>query len=498
MVVLVFPVALLTGLLVSILLSAPRAHPDVAMYLQAAELLLEGERPYVDFVDLNPPLVFYLNTLPVALARLLGAHPMRVFALVIALLVAWSAGSSHASVARAGGREGSLAAGGIAASIVGLSLWLWLEGDYGQREHVVFLLYLPYLCARSVGRDRDAGRFVRGFAAGLGICLKPQFVGLAALVELYFLVLRREPRRLPAGDLAGLIVAVLAYGAHFTLLPGDVREAFFERWLPMVLRGYVAYEAPLASVWIRGFDAALILAGTSLLLRVCARGALAELVGALGLACAVSVAIVVAQSKGWFYHRIPVLGFGLGAAAGLTAWAIARAERRAGARAWAGDAAALAAACAVFAGAVLGLTSRVHFVYPEPADPLRSFVQRFTREGNPVLVCSIHVAPAYPLLTEQNRRPGSRFLWLFPLGMFLKAPPTAEAAAWVAAEEPRILGELARDIAASRPALVILPGIGLDPNLNAYLRRRGVLAAFGDYEQVAAVEGWKILAPRRN
>jgi hypothetical protein len=242
----------------------------------------------------------------------------------------------------------------------------------------------------------------------------------------------------------------------------------------------------------------LILAGAGLLVRMRSRGALADLVGALGLAGLVSIAIVVAQSKGWFYHRIPLLGFGLATVACLAARVIAWGARRTGAHAWAGDVVALAAACAVFGASIPGLASRIHLVYPQPEDPLRSFVQRYSREGDAVLVCSIQVAPAYPLLTEQNRRPGSRFLWLFPLGMFLKAPGTAEAAAWVAAEEPRILDELKRDIAASRPALVIVPGIALDLNLNAYLRARGVLEALGDYVQVGAVEGWKLLAPRRN
>ena len=49
---------------------------DKAWYLQAAGMLLDGVRPYVDqFIEMNPPLIMWLNAIPAALARALNVSP---------------------------------------------------------------------------------------------------------------------------------------------------------------------------------------------------------------------------------------------------------------------------------------------------------------------------------------------------------------------------------------------------------------------------------------
>ena len=54
-----------------------------AMYLQAGQMLLEGQMPYVDFVDINPPLIIYVSAIFAGLARLVNVHIITTFLLSV-------------------------------------------------------------------------------------------------------------------------------------------------------------------------------------------------------------------------------------------------------------------------------------------------------------------------------------------------------------------------------------------------------------------------------
>ena len=72
-------ITILMAVLLGILNAPARINHDNAMYLAMGEGLLRGEVPYVDLIDLNPPLIVYLNTIPAAAARLLGIYPPLTF-----------------------------------------------------------------------------------------------------------------------------------------------------------------------------------------------------------------------------------------------------------------------------------------------------------------------------------------------------------------------------------------------------------------------------------
>ena len=66
-----------------------------ALYLQAGQMLLEGQMPYVDFVDINPPLIIYVSALFAALATLLKMHPITTFLFSVWILSIVSALSTR-------------------------------------------------------------------------------------------------------------------------------------------------------------------------------------------------------------------------------------------------------------------------------------------------------------------------------------------------------------------------------------------------------------------
>src|ERR1700722_49219 len=49
----------------------PPLNHDVGALLQFAQRMLHGERLYVDLIDINPPMIFLLDTVPVAIAEAL-------------------------------------------------------------------------------------------------------------------------------------------------------------------------------------------------------------------------------------------------------------------------------------------------------------------------------------------------------------------------------------------------------------------------------------------
>jgi hypothetical protein len=69
---------------------------DNSMYLQYAQLLLQGQTPFVDFTDVNPPLIIYLSVLPVFISNLVNVHVIIIAKWVMLALEFASCGLSAA------------------------------------------------------------------------------------------------------------------------------------------------------------------------------------------------------------------------------------------------------------------------------------------------------------------------------------------------------------------------------------------------------------------
>ena len=454
---------------------------DVAMYLQAGELLLRGQRPYVDFIDVNPPLIVYLSAIPAAISSLFRA-PIAPTAL---LLTAAAAIASLATARRdltaafqAVAEDPLLAEVAILALAFALFLSDFAEridlpfpgnasGDprlsaiFGQREHLFVIGTAPFLAlrfGRSHGVRPGSGRAVlAGVAAAVVSCLKPQLV----LALLAFEVGLLESRRrfvLRAPEVIAFAAGVIVYAAHFALLPGIVRAAWFGRWLPFVIQGYGVFNEPsywdsLVRSW-PGLAACVIGYGCSF--PRCPAGQ--KLIRAFASMAVAGAALYVMQKKGWTYHAFPeraaVLVTLACAFAGATAFGLAVEDgvrvvlpitrRRCG---------QALTALATLTGIVCAVCL-VRIDTPKDVDRLRrrSQVMRtidtFTKEGDSVLVATTSVWDPYPALTLQNRVPGSRYLWLFPIPM-MQAVANGDP-------EGDFVRDLAEDIRERKPTLLLL------------------------------------------
>ena len=133
---------------------------DTAWYLIAGARYLEGGTLYRDvFVEVNPPLGMFLTLPAVILARLMGVFSVPVFVVYVYLLIALSLAAVW-RLQRADEQSPAVLHSGlfIAAAAV---LIVSPAGDFGQREHFLMILTLPYLFLVALGTARLRSRSSR-------------------------------------------------------------------------------------------------------------------------------------------------------------------------------------------------------------------------------------------------------------------------------------------------------------------------------------------------
>ena len=411
---------------------------DVAMYLQAGQLLLRGKRPYVDFIDLNPPLITYLSAIPAGVARVLGTAVAPTAMLMTACAAALSLVVTRrilVSVFEEAGADTLVADAAVLALAYAFFLidapeWIdlsfpgnpspdpRLSAFFAQREHLFMIGSAPFLAMRfrrwEGGRNPVLWAAVAGAVASVVTCLKPQFVIVLLAFEVGYLASKRKLTRLWAPEMAAFCAVVVAYVAHFALLPESVRSAWFGRWLPFVVQGYGVFNEPsywhlIARCWpaIGALVAAfgLTLVGDPLGWRLTRGFALMALGGAI---------LYVGQRKGWTYHAYPmrtcsivvasccvagIRAFGASDDGGKEPFRLSISRRRIGQA----------------LGALVGITGFACAIClalidtPKDVDRLRrrSQIMRtiasLTEEGDPVLVATASVWDPYPALLLLDR-----------------------------------------------------------------------------------------------
>jgi hypothetical protein len=454
---------------------------DVAMYLQAGELLLRGQRPYVDFIDVNPPLIVYLSAIPAAVSALLRV-PIAPTAL---LLTAGAALLSLAAVRReltsafhAAGEDPLLAEVAVLALAFALFLSDFperldlpfpgnassdprLSAIFGQREHLFVIGAAPLLALRFGRRQGTEPGLRRAILAGaiasVVTCLKPQLVLALLAFEIGLLDSKRR-LFLWAPELIAFAAGVVAYVAHFALLPEAVRAAWFGRWLPFVIQGYGVFNEPSYRDSIARSWPALVALVVGYGFSVPGSASGQTLIRAFASMAVAGALLYVSQKKGWTYHAFPertaVMVTLACAFAAATTVGFSDDEGSALALPFTRRRCAQALAALVVLAGVASAVCLLRIDTPTDIDRLRRrsqvmrTIETFTKVGDPVLVATTSVWDPYPALTLQNRNPGSRYLWLFPIPM-MQAISSGDP-------EGEFVRDLAEDIRARRPTLLLL------------------------------------------
>lgn len=480
---------------------APPMNHDVAAVLTFSERWLAGERLYHDLIDVNPPLVFVLNLLPAAIAAVTPLDGPGAFQLCMLLLCAlvWRL----TVLLRRGRDEGPVESAMLAAVI---PLALVLPGyDFGQREHLMAILALPYalLAARRI-EGPPAGRWMTlgvALLAAIGFALKPHFLAVPALIEAYVL-LRRGPARAVRDPAPWVMMGFwVAYLASLPLVFPD----YFGTVIPLVWAYYVhlgvytfwtVLSAPLLAPLIPvvvGLQAGAFLT----------RGA-GTLSATLALAALGAFLSAWVQHKGWSYHSVPILVLSGAGVAALAGRLLDRAVPAAQALSIA-PAAALVASFGLGAFVIKGgETPWQQILFPDSMGNRLAAWLRQEAYGERLLVLSPYIGPVYPALNYARAQTTLRTMTLWLLqGVYRDCPANGERyrQTWeMSRTEFYVYRTVAEDFARAPPSAVLVSRLADIPACNGqefdvvtYFTRHPLFAeTWLRYRPAGEIEGYRL------
>lgn len=297
------------------------ANTDVSWGFTMAEKVLAGARPYVDFIEPNPPSYIYLYLPAVVIAQRTGLSPEWVIDCLVFIAIGGSLWVSGRILGRAGLLERFETAKLLA--LVMTVVAVLPAQTFGEREHVAIVLFLPILAvmlARATGGKPSWSEIViAGVGAGVMIVLKPHLaLGLAATIAMAAWSARSWAILVAVENWIAFAV-VAAYGAAIVL----AFPQFLSETVPLLRTVYLPIRRSLLDLII-GLPPIPIWTAALVALVLLRRSERYDRLYGILLAASVGFAgSYFVQGKGWPYHSYPLV------ALGLIALACAMSERRA-------------------------------------------------------------------------------------------------------------------------------------------------------------------------
>lgn len=212
---------------------------DQAAYLEMAMQIAAGKLPYIDFFEWNPPLIMYLNLIPVMLSKLAHIPPIESFNYSIVTLCAFSALMSLYIANKYMSKQQLLVFLPLifAAAFYNLNQTI----NIGEREHIFIISYLPFLILRGLawqGKQLSKVEAILiGLVAGFGMALKPQFVASAALVEFCFYCQFKTLKTFARAEIFTVATVFAGYIFALMLLPLPVWDTYLNQVVPLYISG---------------------------------------------------------------------------------------------------------------------------------------------------------------------------------------------------------------------------------------------------------------------
>ena len=472
---------------------------DQTWLLFAARRVLDGASLGADLVEVNAPLIVWLTEIPAAIGRALDIRlpaAMQGFVVVlVACSVVWSA-----ILLRRGAAGDRRFAGWFALSMLFATVvHPWLH--YGQREHVMLLLVVPYLVMAAGRIDGEAPpngeALAAGLCAGIGFLLKPHHLLVVLAVEALVLVRSRDFRSLYRPEIAAMAATALGYVTavwHWT-------PDYLLKVLPLALNTYYDYHRGELSDLIspmRGLKLVIVVLLWAALYRRLAHHALATVLLLAGVGATIGCLV---QLKGHEYHFVPAIAFFdllLGVMV-IDQWLQWTARRALPIPAGLASAGAALMFIAVITLCYPLQVARAAHSYTDDRIAAQRVVSQYIPRGATVLILSTSVGPAFEQVLDRGWQWGSRFDCLWMLPAIVNAERAADFDGTVEPEAMRDAAMLTRnavsaDLTRWRPNPVLVDrcedtsitpcmGIGtLRLNLLQWLKRdSGFAAAWADY-----------------
>lgn len=478
--------------------------PDIGLFLYAAGRVLAGARLYRDVVDLNPPLIIALNLPVVVLSTMTGLSEFLLYRLGATLFVGILLWYSARLILR----YVVLGEPGWARYLV-LLLSFALFGlariDFGQREHFVLALMVPYVllvAAEIVGQRPPPGEAtVIGLMVGAAIGLKPQFGLVWAVLETFRRVhcAPRERWR-PTPEIAGVLGFLVVYGVAVLWLTPDYLTVAF-----LLGPAYVQYmREPFVHLLALGPGAPLVgfvLLAFLVLRRRMRSPVLGALLACTTVACFLAAAV---QGKNFRYHFYPALGLAF-MLLGLVAADHPPAAQLLSERVYGRASRALLTAIVIVIAAwsmleVAGGDAVEHRQRAELADLVRAV--RVRAGGRPIGVLSYTIESSFPLANFAGVELASRFpsMWALAVSYWdpieTGGPLQYHTVGEMAPVERYFLNAVRADLTTAQPKLLLVLRPARDAAMNGQ-RRLHYVQYFGRDPELAALLAQYRLAGRK-
>jgi len=512
-------------MMVSILLHPLRIGWDIALHLMCAALICQGKLPYVDMFDVNPPLIWYINTIPASLANLLNFPVTLTFNFFLLFIMVISGLMCFYVILTKLERKDLFVGSGI---VLGLLLFnFFLTVDFGQREEIFVLLFIPFFFLRlarwsgcPISR-REAVLY--GLVGATGIFMKHYFILNFIVVELFFLLASKAKtfgdRLKPVFTAEILTLCVFGglYAGHFLLMPAQVRHNYFDFLLPAFSKGYYFWDTTVPNCMA-------VPTKRNVFLLFTASGALAfsmlrvyPLLGPLISFSLFGIVVYLIQFKGWAYQDIPVMagGFMLGGAllGALVSWIVVRLKHKKNAASIAAYSLSVivAGTCLVSASeesnqvsslprfdmSVLGYGGSAPM--EDINTPFTDLILANTKAQEPIVFISNAVSPGFPIILQLRRSPASRHLHVCILSVLRyisEIEPKDAECKRLMAYEPKVVAELGEDISKTRPKLVFLQDQPIKSDyLKPYNFEQKYLSGYKQIDDIAGFSVYKLATP---
>ncbi len=222
---------------------------DPAFYLITAEKLWHGERYYYDFFESNFPLNFYIFIIPVWLSAVLGVSKiigLAIFATVLAVVsIIFSSWLLKKTTVYANAALYNLL---IISFFWGhfFPLCTFPTNEIGTKTLLFLSFILPYFCGFFCKMEERPlslpVNILLGVLAGLAVALKPHYAVFLVMMELYYLLKKRN--------------IFLAFRAeNYAILATTIIHLL---WLVLYVPEYVFKIVPMLTVAYRGIPESFI------------------------------------------------------------------------------------------------------------------------------------------------------------------------------------------------------------------------------------------------
>ena len=379
-------------------------HHDVAWSLYLTREYLAGARLYVDLIEINPPLIYWLMSPAVILANITGLSLSAAFKAYVFALGCLCMATSAPLLARMQSHRLRV----VLPAVLAFTIAVLPRENFGQREHLLIILSMPWflLAAARLEQTRisAAGALIIAAMAGLGFYLKPHFLLAPALVEA-LLVARLGWRAMWRPEQVVLALLGAVYAGLVMWFTPDYLSRVVRYGMEVYQTGYG--RTYLATVMRQNLT--LLLAVAAAFWWLTHRPVRTQAATAVMAAAAAGLlGAYVAQSKGWAYHAYPMQAVLIVCIGVMLAGMMQAATRNIAQK-----------AATWFLLALLAANSITPLQAPHYQN---GYVAAWSEEvakrpqARSVLVMSANVYQGFPLVTQTGLTWASRFpcLWLTP------------------------------------------------------------------------------------